>query len=84
MAKKSKSMIAAAAAFAASPQGRKLLQMAKEYANRPETRQRAQQLFDQARTQVRARAAAKSASPSGRTFTPTESGTPPYGTPPKH
>ena len=49
MARKRKGMIAAAAAFAASPQGRRLLQQAKEYAARPETKARAQELVAQAR-----------------------------------
>jgi hypothetical protein len=66
MARKKKTLFAAAAAFAASPQGRQLLQQAKEYAARPETRQRAQELLSQARTRVKA----------GRTGAPT------YRTPP--
>ena len=50
MAKRRKGMIAAAAAFAASPQGRRLMQQAREYASRPETKARAQELLAQARS----------------------------------
>ena len=60
MARK-KGMIAAAAAFAASPQGRRLLQQAKEYASRPETKARAQELVAQARN--RRKGGAPSATP---------------------
>jgi hypothetical protein len=50
MAKKRRDLLAAAAAFAASPQGRRLIQQVKEYAQRPETRQKALQLLEQARS----------------------------------
>jgi hypothetical protein len=50
MAKKKKGLLAAAMALAATPQGRSMLQQAKEYASRPETKQRAQQLLSQARS----------------------------------
>jgi len=49
MARRRRGLIAAAAAFAASPQGRRLIQQAKEYASRPETKARAQELLAQAR-----------------------------------
>lgn len=52
MSKKRKGLVAAAAAFAASPQGRRLLQQAKEYAARPETKERARALVEQARTRA--------------------------------
>jgi hypothetical protein len=77
MAKKTKTLLAAAMAFAASPQGRQLLAQAKEYASRPETKQRAQQLIAQARSR-------------GKGYTPSSSvrvngsSTPTYGTPPKN
>jgi hypothetical protein len=74
MAKKSKRLLAAAAAFAASPQGRRLLQQAKEYAARPENQQRARQLIDQARS--RGKGTARSPQ------TVRGSTAPPYGTPP--
>ena len=67
MAKNTRKLIAAMAAFAASPQGRKFLQEAKAYAARPETKQRAQQLIAQARSRR------KGAS---------DPGAPEYGTPP--
>lgn len=76
--KKTKGLLAAAMAFAATPQGRALLQQAKEYANRPETKQRAQQLIAQAR--ARRKGGITPSSPSGP---PPSSTTPPYGTPPK-
>ncbi len=75
MARKSKGLLAAAMAFAATPQGRALLQQAKEYASRPETKQRAQQLIAQARSRRKG-----GTTPS----TPLRDSTsPPYGTPPK-
>jgi hypothetical protein len=79
MAKKTKGLLAAAMAFAATPQGRALLQQAKEYATRPETKQRAQELLAQAR------ARRKGGSTSSTHFsTPVRDTTsPPYGTPPK-
>jgi hypothetical protein len=77
MAKKSKGLLAAAMAFAASPQGRRLLQQAKEYAGRPENKQRAQDLMSQARSRRKARFA----QPTSSTGPVGESTTPPYGTP---
>jgi hypothetical protein len=54
MAKKKRTaVLAAAAAFAASPQGRKLLNQAKEYAMRPENQQRARELAAKARTKLK-------------------------------
>jgi hypothetical protein len=52
MSKKRTAVIAAAAAFAASPQGQKLLAQAKEYATRPENQRRAQELVAKARTKL--------------------------------
>jgi hypothetical protein len=77
MAKKTKGLLAAAMAFAATPQGRALLQQAKEYATRPETKQRAQELLSQAR------ARRKGGSTSSTQFAvPVRDTTrPPYGTP---
>jgi len=72
--KKTKGLLAAAMAFAATPQGRALLQQAKEYASRPETKQRAQQLITQARARRKG-----GITPSS----PVRKSTPPYGTPPK-
>ena len=54
MAKARRGILAAAVAFAASPQGRKLLVQAKDFAARPENRQRAQQAIQQARAKRRA------------------------------
>jgi CHASE3 domain sensor protein len=48
MGKKNRGVLAAAAAFAASPQGRRMVQKAKDYAQRPENRERAQKLLAQA------------------------------------
>jgi hypothetical protein len=76
MAKKRKALLTAALAFAATPQGQQLLKQAKEYAQRPETKLRAQQLVAQARTRAQG---AKRSAVSGRTTTPT----PTYGTPPQ-
>jgi hypothetical protein len=78
MARKSRNMLVVLAAFAASPQGRRLLQQAKEYASRPENRQRAAQLLSQAR--------AGGKGGSGPTSTAPGSGSdgPSYGSPPKH
>ena len=77
MAKKSKGLFVAAAAFAASPQGRRLIQQAKEYASRPETKERAQQLLSQARSRGKGGSAAASpASENGAAARP-------YGTPPQ-
>jgi hypothetical protein len=80
--------MAAAAAFAASPQGRRLLQQAKEYANRPETKQKARQFVEQ----VQAKRKARGVGGTGPTAA-TGNGAaddrwprrdaPPYGTPPK-
>ena len=80
MAKKRKGMIAAAAAFAASPQGRRLIQQAKGYAARPETKARAQELVAQARNRR------KGGSPSAAPDRSSSAGSPagsPYGTPPR-
>jgi hypothetical protein len=52
MSKKRAAVIAAAAAFAASPQGQRLIAQAKEYAMRPENQRRAQELVTKARTRV--------------------------------
>ena len=79
MAKKKKtSLIAAAAAFAASPQGRRLLQMAKEYASKPENQARARQLIADARAR---RKGGYASSPSAQRYSTT--GNVPYGTPPR-
>lgn len=78
MAKKTKSLLAAAMAFAATPQGRALLQQAKEYATRPETKQRAQALLSQARARRKG-----GITPSTTSGPARGAGTPPYGTPPK-
>lgn len=64
MAKKSKALLAAAVAFAASPQGRKLLTQAKEYASRPETKQRAQELVAKARTRLKGSSATRTSAAS--------------------
>ena len=74
MAKKTRGLLAAAMAFAATPQGQRLLQQAKEYASRPETKQRAQQLIAQARQ--RRKGGVTPSSPVR------DSTSPPYGTPP--
>jgi hypothetical protein len=74
MAKKTKGLLAAAMAFAATPQGRMLLQQAKEYASRPETKARAQQLLSQARSRRKG-----GVTPSTSVRDPNS---PPYGTPP--
>jgi hypothetical protein len=81
MAKKTKSLLAAAMAFAATPQGRALLQQAKAYATRPETKQRAQELLSQAR--ARRKGGITPSSSSTAPGTARGAGTPPYGTPPK-
>lgn len=76
MSKKRKGAVAAAAAFAASPQGRRMLQQAKEYAQRPETKAKARELIAQARTRAKAAKNGTTASrPAGDT-------TPTYGSPP--
>jgi hypothetical protein len=76
MAKKRKALLTAALAFAATPQGQQLLKQAKEYAQRPETKLRAQQLVAQARTRAQGVKGAKRSAVSGPT-----SPTPTYGTP---
>ena len=76
MSKKRKGAVAAAAAFAASPQGRRMLQQAKEYAQRPETKAKARELIAQARTRAKA---AKSGTTTSR---PADDTTPTYGSPP--
>jgi hypothetical protein len=78
MAKKTKGLLAAALAFAATPQGRALLQQAKEYAQKPETKQKAQQLL----SDVRARRKGGT-TPSYPSTGPVRSTPAPYGTPPK-
>jgi hypothetical protein len=84
MAKKTKGLLAAAMAFAATPQGRMLLQQAKDYATRPETKQKAQQLLAQA-SQARARRKSGTRPSSSRFTAPEHQGSvPPYGTPPQH
>ena len=77
MAKGRKGLVGAALAFAASPQGRRVIQQAKEYASKPENRQKAQQLVQQARSR---RPGAKP----GTTPDGTTGANPPYGTPPQH
>jgi len=69
MARK-KTLLAAAMAFASSPQGRRLIQQARDYASRPENRAKAQQALAQAKSRAAARRGG------------TE-GAPPYGTPPR-
>ena len=76
MAMKRKGLFVAAAAFASSPQGRRLMQQAKEYASRPETKERAQQLLSQARS--RGKGGSAPASPSSDS----DSTPRPYETPP--
>lgn len=76
MSKKRKGAVAAAAAFAASPQGRRMLQQAKDYAQRPETKAKARELIAQARTR------AKAAKNGGTTSRPAGDTTPTYGSPP--
>jgi hypothetical protein len=87
MAKKTRGLLAAGMAFAATPQGRLLLQRVKEYATRPETKQRAQQLLAQARD--RRKGTTTGSTPASSTPSATapntpirESGGPSYGTPP--
>lgn len=43
MVRRKKGLLAAAAAFAASPQGRRLIQEVRQYASRPENKARARQ-----------------------------------------
>ena len=76
MSKKRKGAVAAAAAFAASPQGRRMLQQAKEYAQRPETKAKARELIEQARSR------AKSGKGGDTTSRPVGETAPTYGTPP--
>lgn len=80
MARNKKSLFAAAAAFAASPQGRRMLQQAKEYASRPENRARAKQFIADARSRRKGTGSPPPFS-SGRTGDQTP---PVYGTPPQH
>lgn len=77
MAKKRKGLVAAAAAFAASPQGRRMLQQAKEYASRPENQEKAKQLMQRAK----ARKSSKSATSQPDAGQNGSYGTPVYGTP---
>ena len=89
MSKKRKGLVAAAAAFAASPQGRRLLQQAKEYAARPETKERARALVEQARTRASSGRGGTSGTTTGTTTgtangsATTSGGAPVYGTPPR-
>jgi hypothetical protein len=78
MAKKTKGLLAAAMAFAATPQGRALLQQAKEYASRPETKAKAQQLLTDAKARRKGRVTPSN--PSSGSVRSTS--TPPYGSPP--
>jgi hypothetical protein len=73
MAKK-KGIVAAAAAFAASPQGRRLIAQAKDYASRPENKEKARQLIQQAKD--RRKSGTSSSAPARR---PADT----YGTPPR-
>jgi hypothetical protein len=77
---KSRTLLAAAVAFAASPPGRKLLKQAKEYAALPETKQRAQQLVAQARSRAKGGAGSGPAS----TERASDPAAPSFGTPPQH
>ena len=61
MAKSRKGLVVAAVAFANTPQGRQLIQQAKEYLSRPETRQKGLELLALVRTRARARIASRSA-----------------------
>jgi hypothetical protein len=47
---KKKTLLTAAVAFASSPQGRRLIQQAKEYATRPENQAKAKQAITKARS----------------------------------
>jgi hypothetical protein len=49
MVKKGKGLLGAAAVFAVSPQGRRLIEQAKEFAQRPENREKAKAMLEQAR-----------------------------------
>ena len=69
MSKKRKGMVVAVTAFASSPQGRRLIQQAKEYASRPETKAKAQQLVAQARS--RRKGGTGTSDTSSTTTTPT-------------
>jgi hypothetical protein len=82
MSKKRKGAVAAAAAFAASPQGRRLLQQAKDYAQRPETKAKARELIAQARTRAKAAKAGATSSRPADAATPTSPTSPTYGSPP--
>jgi hypothetical protein len=53
MGKKSKGLIAAAAAFAASPQGQRFIRQVTEYAKKPENREKLQKLMDQAKDKAK-------------------------------
>jgi hypothetical protein len=75
MGKKRKGVVAAAAAFAASPQGRRALQQAKEYAQRPETKAKARDLIAQARSRSKGGSGTATPRPAADT-------TPTYGSPP--
>jgi len=63
MGKKTKGMIAAAAAFAATPQGQQFIRQLKEYATDPENRKKLQNLMDQAKTKAKEAKTRKTAAP---------------------
>ncbi len=52
MSKKTKGLVAAAAAFAASPQGQRFIKQVKDYASKPENREKLQQMMDQAKAKA--------------------------------
>ena len=83
MARKRRTLLTAALAFAATPQGQRLLQQAKEYAKRPETKQKAQQLLAQARSKG-VRGSRPGSTVSGANSSTYGSTSPTYGTPPQH
>ena len=87
MSKKRKGMVVAVTAFASSPQGRRLIQQAKEYASRPETKAKAQQLVAQARSRRKGGTGTSDttapATPSTTPSTAVGSGTTTTGTPPR-
>ncbi len=91
MAKKRKTLITAAVAFASTPAGRRLIQQAKEYASRPENQARARALVQQAKeyaarpeNQARIQKLMKTRSAKSATDKPSPgAGFPSYGTPPR-
>jgi hypothetical protein len=78
MARKRKGMVAAAAAFAASPQGRRMLQQAKAYASRPENQEKAKQLLQRAKSRGSSKSTAPARPDAGQNGA---YGAPVYGTP---